>query len=267
MKRLVTVFASVWICLAAAPGAASAVSGSIAGVAIDPSLTHVTIQNLGASYDLCEVEQAGKPTCTWRAVAYLNPPTASQCHGLHPFHAVLPPTITAWETAAAGDGTVDSGPLTLPLDGVNDKQLCLYVSRSSELSEELFNFASDLVASHRLHVDLPAPPGPDITPGIRELSFPEARKLLATALGGWFRSWPKGNRKQVTCEKRIAPNRVLCQQVRWSKGRQRFAGRATIWLTESSWAFNFHIVAVNTRCQKLNPGAPSRCKRVVRKAG
>jgi hypothetical protein len=173
------VFLGVALALAVlAPASASASTGAIEGIAVEPSLAHASVQNLSVAYDGCSV--AGNPTCTWNAHAWLVgspdtscPPDGSRFllylehpPGLPPPPPGVDPGLGArevWRSAdSTGDGTVQSGPLQLNLEGVDDQYLCLYATRqpviTSTYTPELPD-PSDLLASQLLHVDLPPSEG------------------------------------------------------------------------------------------------------------
>jgi hypothetical protein len=159
------------VTLALPVAASAAITGSIEGVAIDPSLTSASVQNFSAGYDQCAAEQSEELVCSWAAVAMLVPPWDSACPAnpifelLRGFPGRQPDATRIWSESASVDGTVESGPLTFALDGVDDEHLCLYVVRGVELSGGLppsqergyvpLVMTSELVASDLLHVNLP----------------------------------------------------------------------------------------------------------------
>ena len=170
-----------------APASAAATTGAIEGVTVGSSLTHASVQNISATYDQCSSEQAGAPSCSWAAMAILVPPAWSECsssgiYGLPPGMPPISPTKVWGSAPATADGTIQGGPLIIPLDGVNDEHLCLYVNRNSAWpsssaasftpSPQLYmplRLNSELVASQLLHVDLPpitepTPPVPSPAP-------------------------------------------------------------------------------------------------------
>jgi hypothetical protein len=167
------------------PGAASAaITGSIEGVAVDPSLTQASVQNFSASYDQCAEEQSEELVCSWAAVAMLVPPWDSACPADSAFELApglpgrQPDATRIWSESASADGTLESGPLTFPLDDIDDEHLCLYVIRDVEAGGGSPNtpergyvplvMTSELVASDLLHVDLPPtelPPASPNAPG------------------------------------------------------------------------------------------------------
>jgi hypothetical protein len=162
------------VTLALATAASAAITGSIAGVAVGPTLTQVSVQNFSAGYDQCAEEQSEELVCSWTAVAMLVPPWDSACPANSIFELVpglpgrQPDPTRIWSESASADGTVESGPLTFPLDDVDDEHLCLYVIRDVESPRAPGEgyvplvMTSQLVASDLLHVDLPPtePPPP-----------------------------------------------------------------------------------------------------------
>jgi hypothetical protein len=168
--------------LLALPGAASATSGTIAGVMVEPSLAHASAQDLSVTYDGCST--AANPTCSWDASAWLVAPLLTSCptdgswllmYEANPPGLPIPgapPSLGArriWRLESTGDGTVQSGALQLNLEGVDDQYLCLYATRqpvkTSTYTPEPPD-QSDLLASQFLHVDLPPtePPTPASSP-------------------------------------------------------------------------------------------------------
>jgi hypothetical protein len=161
---------------------ASATTGSIEGVTVGSSLTYASVQNISATYDQCSSEQPAEPSCSWTAMAMLVPPAWSECssNGIYGLPPGMPPIspIKVWSDSSMADGTIQSGPLTFPLRGVNDEHLCLYVNRNSAWPSSSASSLtpaqsstpllpnSELVASQLLHVDplppvtAPTPPGP-----------------------------------------------------------------------------------------------------------
>lgn len=125
-----------------APASASASTGSIEGVTVEPSLAHASVQNLSVTFDGCSPDN---PTCSWDAHAWLVdrpktgcPPNGSELMLLAENPPGLPPpppseqprlgTRQVWILESKGDGSLQSGPLALNLEGVNDQYLCLYVT-------------------------------------------------------------------------------------------------------------------------------------------
>jgi hypothetical protein len=162
-------------------GAAADPSGQIEGVSVDPSLTQASVQNLSGSYDLCATEQAEELACSWTAMAMLAPPQFASCptngiFGLPPGLPGGPSASRVWFESATGDGTVESGSLTFPLDAVNDEHLCLYINRPAESAPSAVSdsgieprfvpltLVSELVAGVLLHVDVPPAPAPEALP-------------------------------------------------------------------------------------------------------
>lgn len=168
------VFLGVALALALlTPASASATTGAIEGVAVDPSLTQASVQNLSASYDQCSAEQSEELVCSWTAVAMLVPPWDSACpaDGIFELLPGFPghqlDATRVWYESASADGTLESGPLAFPLDRVDDEHLCLYINRSVESTSSASSptpagplyvpliLASELVGFQLLHVDLP----------------------------------------------------------------------------------------------------------------
>ncbi len=76
------------------------------------------------------------------------------------------PERRIWNLASTGNGSVQSGPLQLDIEGVNDYRICLYAthffaaqtSTRSGLAQPAYTANpeySDLIAEQLLHVDLP----------------------------------------------------------------------------------------------------------------
>lgn len=170
--RLVATIAGVTIALAVLASSASALSGSITGVTVDPSLASASVQNLSATYDRCATEQAPELTCSWYSMALLFPPLVNSCPTSEPLPPPPglpappgePPILTVWSQAAGADGTLHSGPRSFPLEGWNDRWLCLYLNRSvyssgvttsgsAHTSYTAPTMASDLLAAQLLHVN------------------------------------------------------------------------------------------------------------------
>jgi hypothetical protein len=168
------------------PASASATTGSIEGATIEPSLAHASVQNLSVTYDGCST--AGNPTCSWNAHAWLVAPPKTACppNGSsfllaleHPLEMPPPPpseqpwlgTREVWRLESTGDGSLQSGPLQLNLEGVNHQYLCLYATEPPATSTSTasggpqpayipaFPDSSELLASQPLHVDLPTGEG------------------------------------------------------------------------------------------------------------
>lgn len=157
------------LCLLLLPTSASATTGAIEGLSIEPSLQNATIENLNVAFDRCSSpENAG---CAWSAKAYLVsppgtscPPTSSWLTWFEENPPGLPggPTLTeVWSRSASGDGTIESGPLLLPLGGINDQYICLYATSSVPIGEPSSGPGTpppdtiELLASQSLHVDQP----------------------------------------------------------------------------------------------------------------
>jgi hypothetical protein len=175
------------LCVFALPASAVASSGSIEGVTAEPALAHASVQNLSVAYDGCSA--AGNPTCSWEAHAWLVAPPRTACpsNGSELMLALenppgLPPpppseqpwlgTRQVWRLASTGDGSLQSGPLQLNLEGVNDQHLCLYATEPPAVSTYTLSRApqpayiagperAPLLASQLLHVD-PSPQAPSI---------------------------------------------------------------------------------------------------------
>jgi hypothetical protein len=164
----VTFFLAFALVTFSQPSAApAAITGSIEGIGIDPSLTQASVGNLSADYDQCAEEQDEELVCYWAAVAMLVPPWDSACPANSAFELApglpgrQPDATRVWSGSASADGTLESGPLTFPLDDLDDEHLCLYVIRDVESPRAPGEgyvplvMTSQLVASDLLHVDLP----------------------------------------------------------------------------------------------------------------
>jgi hypothetical protein len=169
------------VTLALPTTASAAITGRVEGVAVDPSLTRASVQNLSAGYAQCAEEQSEELVCSWAAVAMLVPPWDSVCPANSAFELApglpgrQPDATRVWSESASADGTLESGPLTFPLDDVDDEHLCLYVVRDVEAGGGSPStpergyvplvMTSELVASDLLHVDLPpTEPSPPTNP-------------------------------------------------------------------------------------------------------
>jgi hypothetical protein len=172
---------------AAFAASASATTGQIEGVSVDPHLASASVQNLTVAYDACPTSE---PACSWSATALLVPPAETSCPvawswileviGTAPSMPPPPPgwrpIRRIWFAESAGNGTLQSGPLLLDLEGVNDYRLCLYAKHPSSnttagsLGSPQPAYTpgfptSDLIASQLLHVDQPAAsPKPEARP-------------------------------------------------------------------------------------------------------
>jgi hypothetical protein len=166
-----------------APASASASTGSIEGVGVDPSLSQASVQNLSVSYSECP---STEPNCAWSATAILAPPPPqlTSCPEVwswllealgHPPNMPPPPPgwhpeRRIWNLSSTGNGSVQSGPLQLNLEGVNDYRICLYAthffgtvtSKSSGVARPAYTphlETSDLIAEQLLQVNLPTSEG------------------------------------------------------------------------------------------------------------
>jgi hypothetical protein len=172
----------LWLLLAIVlPPLCSANSGAIEGTRVDPSLAFATVQDFSVVYDACPISE---PECSWDATATLVPPSRASCPsnwswllealesppGMPPPPPGSPPYLPikkAWSAESKGNGVLRSGPLHLPLEGVNDYRLCLYAEHFYDKSTYTPHIPdeADLVASQVLHVELPAQPPPATAPG------------------------------------------------------------------------------------------------------
>jgi hypothetical protein len=170
----------ILLALLVIPGSASASTGLIEGLSIEPSLHNATVQNLGVNFDRCSSpEDAG---CAWSATAYLAAPPRISCppsssslawSAENPPGLPGPPTLReVWTRSSYGDGTLQSGPLQLTLGGVDDQYLCLYASSSVPIAGQPSTAVgsppadtTELLASQLLHVDpVPSEPAPPTEP-------------------------------------------------------------------------------------------------------
>ena|GEM_PF-5690208 len=256
-----------WGIFSVLPANAFAIDGSIDGLTIDPSLSYASVADISATYDRCAQEQSTATTCTWEAVAYRIPPAASRCSAAHA-HVVLPNEIAVWSATSAEDGTANSGPLRIDLGGINNQHLCVYVNRNSDLSESLFGFTSDLVASQSLYVEPASSESIEVfQPGKgTTLSFAHATRRLRRLLHRRFSSWRQGRARHANCRKRVTPSRIRCPAIRWRRGPVQFIGFAVVQLQPGGSHVNYRIVSRNRRCSRRAHGTPrmKRCRKVHR---
>ncbi len=162
-----------------APASAFATTGSIEGVTVEPSLAHALVQNLSITYSECP---STEPNCAWSATATLAPPPpqrtscpevwswilemAGHPPGMPPPPPGWHPERRIWNLESSGNGSVQSGPLQLDIEGVNDYRVCLYATHFfAAQTSTRFGAAQpaytanpeypDLIAEQLLHVDVP----------------------------------------------------------------------------------------------------------------
>ena len=115
---------------AATPTGAEFPGGSLTGLVVNEGYTQGSFQNLAFRFDDCGTKPA-EATCTWEVQVTLSSDPATRCNPGSPEKQLV------WSSGTrSGNGSVESGPVSFPLEGCRGQVLSGFVTTAKTFDAE-----------------------------------------------------------------------------------------------------------------------------------